>query len=189
MNMLFAAMVAVATVSAAPFLLDNELVKNNGHPKLAVFHHVGAALGNGVNGDKLRFVHLMPKVNFLCEFADGLASAHFGGAAKHHTFLKLPDGEHLVEVLGLSNCHDWHVVVMGVWNAAGGSLSHKLFGGVKGEGMKYFGLMDEVADFVNLKLGTAHLPLFKELVAKGLPSHLFTHKLNHKLANRLAQLA
>ncbi|UVC49907.1 hypothetical protein MACK_003525 [Theileria orientalis] len=185
MNMFFLAMVAVATVSAAPFVLDHTLVENNGHAKLAVFHHVSAVTGNGANANKLRFVHLMPKVTYLGDFADGLASAHFGGVAKKHDFLHMDEGEVLVEVLGLSNCHDWHVAVLGVWHAASGALFHKHYAGEHGHAVKVLGGLADLVDFVNLKLETGHLGMFNQLVAKGLPSHLFTHKLQHRLAARL----
>ncbi|BAM41381.1 conserved hypothetical protein [Theileria orientalis strain Shintoku] len=182
MKTAFAALVAIAAVSAAPFLLDHTLVENNGHEKLAVFHHVGHVVGTGATAPKLRFVHLVPKVHYLKEFAEGLSSVHGGSTPKHHKFLHMEGGDLLVEVLGLSDCLHWHVALLGVFNTHTGGVTHKHYSGVKGENVKVLGGLDELLDFVHVKFDGDFFKVFAELVKKGLPSHLFTHKLLAKLA-------
>ncbi|UKK01435.2 hypothetical protein MACK_002249 [Theileria orientalis] len=185
MKTVFAALVAIATVSADPFVLDHTLVTNNGHAKLAVFHHVSAVTGSGAAAPKLRFVHLVPKVDHLAAFAEGVASVHAGGAPKHHKFLHMDEGEVLVEVLGLSDCLHWHVALLVVFHPASGALFHKHYAGEHGHAVKVLGGLDDLVDFVHVKLDGDHFKVFAELVKKGLPSHLLTHKLLAKLASGL----
>ncbi|UKK01658.2 hypothetical protein MACK_002476 [Theileria orientalis] len=181
MNSLFAAFVAVATVSAAPFVLDHNLV-SSGSPKLSVFHHVSHVDGTGANAPKLRFLHLVPAASHLSAFSDGLSSAHFSGSEKVHSALKPSSDEKLLELLGLSDCSKFHAALVSFFSVSSGYVLHKYLSWVSGSGSSSLSSLDELVDFVHVHVDLAHKAVFSKLVAKGLSAHLFTHKLLSKLA-------
>ncbi|BAM42474.1 conserved hypothetical protein [Theileria orientalis strain Shintoku] len=160
----------VASVSAAPFVLDADLLRR-GSEKLAVLHHVGYLEGEEraatrADSRRLRFVLLVPRLHHLSEFEEGFSSHHVGGTAKHHAFTKLTGGERLLELVGFSDCKTWHAALLRVWNAAAGVVANRFL--ARDTKDHLVGDLAGLASFVHDHVLGAD---FAELAKKGLAAH------------------
>ncbi|UKJ99991.2 hypothetical protein MACK_000057 [Theileria orientalis] len=161
---------AVASVSAAPFVLDAALLAK-GHEKLSVLHHVGYLEGEEssatrADSRRLRFVLLVPRFSHLSEFKEGFSSLHVGGTAKLHAFTKLDDGEHLLELVGFSDCKTWHAALVRLFRPASGLVSNRL---VARDTKDH--LVADLAGLADFLHGRVYASDFAQLVKKGLPAH------------------
>ncbi|BAM39096.1 conserved hypothetical protein [Theileria orientalis strain Shintoku] len=171
MNKFAATMLGMALASCAmgvstPVVLDKPLLEGKDDRFAVVLHHHHAADVAGTP-HKLRFLMLVPKLG--ADLTGGFAS---GLTPVVHANMTLGEGEHLTELVGLSDCATWLAFVMGVFHTATGSVSFKAFHGLKGA-LKLDVGVGPVADFVK---DHVHNPVMAGML-KLMPSHLLTHKL------------
>ncbi|UKK00420.2 hypothetical protein MACK_000492 [Theileria orientalis] len=181
MKLLVGFIISISSILAEPA----DLASSFTHSKLAVNYSVLESLGADFSAPRMRFVHMVPKNEFLSHFTGGLGCTDHRGVLKEHKFLRLDEGDKLVELMLLSNARKWFVTLMGVWTPHSDNLVYRHYGGVKGENVKYFSTLEELVDFVDENLDLDHVRVFRKLLQKGLTAHVMTLKLHEKLLSRL----
>ncbi|UKK00452.2 hypothetical protein MACK_000524 [Theileria orientalis] len=159
---------------AVPVVLDKPLLEGR-DDRFAVVLPFKVAKDVDGAPHPLRFLMLVPKLgaDLTGGFASGLTPAV-------HANMTLGAGEHLTELVGLSDCKTWLAFVMGVFHTATGKVHLKAFYGLKGD-LKLDVGVGPVADFVKDNVLN---PVMGEMF-KLMPSHLLTHKLLAHFPNAL----
>ncbi|BAM40043.1 conserved hypothetical protein [Theileria orientalis strain Shintoku] len=175
--------ISISIAAGAPIDIADGIIPIG--PKLAIRHVVSAIEGDGAIAPRLRFVHIAPKAQHIGAFADGIGCAKLGHAIKLHSHIKIDEGEILVELLGISDCKTWHAALLGVYHPLVDHLIHKAYAGIKDKGIRIVDSIDGLIDIIHAQIDGIHAKLFGALVKKGLPSHIFTIKLQAKLEHAL----
>ncbi|BAM42475.1 conserved hypothetical protein [Theileria orientalis strain Shintoku] len=176
MNKLFALFLAFGpffALAVGPVVFDKPLLDKKDDRFVGVVHGKASVteLGTAKNA---RFLFLVPKLG--ADFKPGFKS---GLTPKVLDFLKVDDGEVLLEVLGFSDCKEWFAV--GVKKLVGGAVFEKFLHGAKGGVHTSLLGADGLVDFLKGKLTSG---LFNDLY-KLLPTHLVVLKLHKAYAHLL----
>ncbi|EAN30848.1 hypothetical protein TpMuguga_03g00113 [Theileria parva strain Muguga] len=188
MNLIICLVILIfKVVTGAPFLLDRSLLKE-GHPMVSALHYASYTYNEGLGSEgegHLRYLYLVPTYDHVSHFRDGVGSGPPGHDPLVHSKLT-PDyqlGERMTELVGLSDCKSWHAVVVGVW--LNDLHTFKYFSATHKDNKwkyNYHSDLESLVEFVKGKLYAEHL---RELLAKGVGSHLFLQKLAQQYGNLL----
>ncbi|UKJ99990.1 hypothetical protein MACK_000056 [Theileria orientalis] len=156
--------------AAGPVVFDKPLLTGTDDRFAAVLH--GKAGVPELGGEKkLRFLMLVPKLG-----ADLTGGFKSGLTPKPLDFLKLDDGEVLLDLVAFSDCKEWFAVAVKKFGA--GFVFEKFLHGAKGKANTALGGVDELVDFLKGKLTSE---LFKGALPL-LPAHLVVLKLHAAFA-------